>query len=58
MPPLFLFMFTALLLSLKEKGLLLASFFVSKNIAEWDLVFFVNILCETNAASRGRCNGS
>jgi hypothetical protein len=46
-------MFTTFLFSLKEKGLLFTSFFVSKNIAEWDRLIFVNILREPNAASSG-----
>ena len=57
MPELFFFMFAALLFSLKEKRLLLTSFSVSENITEWDLIFFVNILCESNTASRRRCGG-
>lgn len=55
--PLF-FMFTAFLFSSKEKRLLLTSFSVSENITEWDLVFFVKILCESDTASRRRCGCS
>jgi hypothetical protein len=40
---------------LKEKRLLLTSFLVSENITEWDLIFFVNILCESNTTSGRRC---
>jgi hypothetical protein len=42
------------LFSLKEEGLLFASFLMSKNITKWDLVFLVYILSESNAASRRR----
>jgi len=51
MSELFFFVFAAHLLSLKEKVFLLASFSVSKNITEWDLILFVDIFCESNAAS-------
>ena len=51
MSELFLFVLAAFLFSLKEKCLFLTSFPVSENIAEWDLIFFVNILCESNTAS-------
>jgi hypothetical protein len=47
----FFFMFAVHLFSLKEEGLLLASFSVSKNITEWDLILFFDIFCESNAAS-------
>ena len=53
MSQLLLFMFTTFLFSLKEKGLLLTSFFMSKNITEWDRVFLVDILRESNTASSG-----
>jgi hypothetical protein len=53
MPQLLLFVFTTFFFSLKEKGLLLTSFSMSKNITEWDRVFFVDILRESHTASSG-----
>lgn len=55
MSELFFFMFAAFSFSLKKKRLLLTSFLVSENITEWDLIFFVNILCESNTTSGRRC---
>jgi cellulose synthase/poly-beta-1,6-N-acetylglucosamine synthase-like glycosyltransferase len=51
---LFFFVLATFLLLLNKQGLLLASFFMTKNIAERDLVFFVDALCEANATSGGR----
>src|SRR5713226_5909316 len=51
---LFLFMFTTFSFLSKEKGLLLTSFSMSKNITERDRVLFVNILRKSDPASCGR----
>lgn len=56
----FLFVLATLVFLLNKQGLLFASFSMPENIAERDLVFFIDIdaLCEANAASRGRYCGS
>jgi hypothetical protein len=53
MSQLLLFVFTTFFFSSKEKGFLLTSFSVSKNITEWDRVFFVDILRESHTAPSG-----
>jgi hypothetical protein len=50
----FLFVLTTFVLLLNKQGLLLTSFFMSKNIAERDLIFFIDAVCEANTTSRGR----
>jgi len=50
----FLFVLATFLFLLNEQGLLLTSFSMSKNIAERDLIFFIDVLGEANATSRGR----
>lgn len=54
----FLFVLATLMFLLNKQCLFLASFLMSENIAKRDLIFFIDALCEANAASRGRYCGS
>ena len=50
----FFFVLATFVFLFNKQGLLLTSFSMSKNIAERDLIFFIDILSEANATSRGR----